>query len=221
MKINKKTLKEIILNPGFIILGLILLFGVIIQSYFLDDFERIKEIILLYGFLAPLVFIFLIVLGIVFAPISGYLIWLPGFYIFGPEKAIIYAIIGGLIGGSIAFLMARRWGRPIVTKFVGKKEMAKIDEFTNELGIETLWVLRIFGGSFFDLISYAAGLTNLSFKNFFMITFFGSLPMDLLVYLLVKDTQNVVAVTTKAGIVSFLGMLISLFLLIWIRGRKR
>lgn len=220
MAIKRKAIKKAVTSPGFIILILLLLLGVFFQGYLLNNLEKVKTIISSFGILGPITFILLIVLGIVLAPINGFLIWLPGFYIFGLEKAIIYAIIAGWIGALIAFFIARKLGRPVVIKFVGKKEIARVDKLTDELGIKALWILRLFGGVLFDVVSYASGLTNISFKQFLMITVLGSLPIDLIVYLLIKDTQNIISVVARISIVSYAGAFVGLALLFLLRRKK-
>lgn len=220
MLIKKQTIREIVFSPGFIILALLLLLGISFQALLLENLGDIREIISAYGLLGPLFFIFLIALGIILAPINGFLIWLPGFYIFGLEKVTIYSFTGGLIGASTAFFIARKFGRPVVMKLVGKKEMVRVDKLTEELGIKALWILRLFGGTLFDAISYAAGLTNIKLKDFLIITFFGPIPMTLLVYLLIKDTQDIIIITTRLGVVSLIGLPLGFGLLFLFRKKK-
>lgn len=221
MRNKKQVLKEVIVSPGFLIFVLLLLLGIIFQSLLLENLTRLREIISSYGLLGPLVFILLIGLSTIFAPINNFLVWLPGFYIFGPEKSIIYSLIGGLIGGLSAFLIARRFGRPIVKKIIGKKAMERIDKLTEDLGVLTLWLLMIFGLSLFDLVSYAAGLTNIKIKDFFLAVFLGPLPVTFLIYLLIKNTQDLIMIVSMSGLVSVIGLSISFVLLFFLHKRRK
>ena len=219
---KKQILKEVIASPGFLILVLVLFLGILFQGLLLENIGKLREIISSYGFLGPLIFILLIAMSTIFAPINNFLVWLPGFYIFGPEKSIIYSFIGGLIGGLCAFLIARRFGRPVVKKIIGKKGMERIDKITEDLGVSALWLLMVFGVSLFDLVSYAAGLTNIRIKDFFVIILLGPLPLTFLIYLLIKNTQDLLTVVFISGVVSVTGLLMSsVFLFLLHRRRKK
>jgi len=218
---KRRAVKDVFFSPGFIILVLVLLLGIFFQGLLLKNLGFFKEAISTYGFWGPLIFIFLIALSTIFAPINNFLVWLPGFYIFGPEKSIIYSLIGGLIGGLSAFLIARRFGRPVVKKIIGRKGIERIDKLTEDLGVLTLWLLMIFGCSLFDLVSYAAGLTNLRIKDFFVAILLGPLPLTFLIYLLIKNTQDLIAIVSMAGVVSVTGLSISSVLLFFLHKRRK
>jgi uncharacterized membrane protein YdjX (TVP38/TMEM64 family) len=221
MRNKKQLVKEVIISPGFLILILVLLLGIFLQSLLLDHLERVKEIISSYGLLGPLIFILLLALSTIFAPINNFLIWLPGFYIFGPERSFIFSFVGGLIGGLSAFLIARKFGRPIVKKIIGKKGMERIDKLTEDLGGLALWLLMIFGTSLFDFVSYAAGLTNIKIKKFFAAILLGPLPLTLLLYLLIKNSHDLLTVVFISGVISVIGLSISSVLLFFLHKRIR
>jgi len=221
MRNKKQLVKEVVISPGFLILFLIFLLGIFFQSLLLEHLEKLREIISSYGSLGPLIFILLIALSTILAPINNFLVWLPGFYIFGPERSIAYSLIGGLIGGLSAFLIARKFGRPVVKKIIGKKGMERIDELTKDLGVLTLWLLMVFGVSLFDLVSYAAGLTNVRIKDFFVAILLGPLPLTFLIYLLIKNTQDLITIVAISGVVSITGLSISSVLLFYLHKRRK
>lgn len=221
MRNKKQLLKEVIASPGFLILISVLFLGILFQGLLLENVGKLREIISSYGFFGPLIFILLIAMSTIFAPINNFLVWLPGFYIFGPEKSIIYSFIGGLIGGLCAFLIARRFGRPVVKKIIGKNGMGRIDKLTEDLGVLALWLLMVFGVSLFDLVSYAAGLTNIRIKDFFVAIFLGPLPLTFLTYLLIKNTQDLIMIVSMSGLVSVIGLSISFVLLFFLHKRRK
>nr|ALS89269.1 SNARE associated Golgi protein [uncultured bacterium] len=69
-----------------------------------------------YGALAPLVYIALYALQIVIAPLPGAALAYTAGYLFGPIPAAIYSITGILIGSALGFLLARRFGMPLIEK---------------------------------------------------------------------------------------------------------
>ena len=75
-----------------------------------------------------------------------------------------------LVSAIVNFWLARIYGRNLVSKLVGEKTLIRIDELS-QLNEKALLVSsRILGYSFFDLISYAVGLTTISFKKYFAYT---------------------------------------------------
>lgn len=216
----QRRVREIIFSPGFLMLVVFLLLGAVFQVYLQDHLEGIKVIISSLGVWGSLLFSFLIAAGVIFAPLNGYLIWLAGFYVLGPVKATIFSLIGGWLGGLIAFAIARKFGRPIVIRLVGKKEMNGIDKLTSELGIQALWILRILGGALFDAISYAAGLTNLSVKQFLVTTIVGPIPAAFLVYFLVRNTTNILPILIRVAAVSYIGLIVCFVFLLISRRKK-
>ena len=131
------------------------------------------------GIWAPVVFILLHTSSYVVAPISGTPFWLAGYPLFG-DQFIIYNYVSSLIGMVINFWISRKWGRRVVTKFVGGNSMAKIDEFSKQYGIKALVLLRLFQGNLADFISYAYGLTKISFSKYFLISALAPIPWALI-----------------------------------------
>jgi len=135
--------------------------------------------------LAPVIFIFIRAFSVIFPPILGFTVDAPGLFIFGWFFGLIYAEIGIMAGGSIAFILARRFGRRFVQKIAFFKKIERIEKKLSENQRFWVWVaVRLPSNPIFDYISYAAGLTNISFTKFFLTTFLGSLPSMFLFYYL-------------------------------------
>lgn len=100
-------------------------------------------------------------------------------YGFWPTFVIFY-FGNTLIAPTTDFWIARRWGRPAVAKLAGQRALVEIDKFVALTGWKALLILRLFGGVFFDSVSYAVGLTQMSFKTFWLITALAPLPGMLL-----------------------------------------
>lgn len=127
------------------------------------------------GIFGPLVFVFINAITLIIAPISGTPTYLAGFALFGKQvQFLVY--LSAVFAGSINFLIARRWGRRMVIKLVGKDNMSKVDEFSQNYGMGTLIFLRLFQGQFFDFISYAFGLSKMKFWPYFLVTVLAPIP---------------------------------------------
>lgn len=139
-----------------------------------DGFRSITESI---GILGPLVVIIYIVVSHIVAPLAGLPGVLLGASIYGIVKTVLFIYIAGLISCAINFWISRRFGRKWVTKLAGKKTMKQVDDFVEATGIKVLIASRLFGFALFEVISYAAGFTNMSFRRYFVITaVFSAIP---------------------------------------------
>lgn len=148
-------------------------FGVYLQSYEVQNFINQT------GIFAPLVFSLLYLLTLIFAPITGFPFWITSVGLFGIFKTVIMVYFLSIIGAVVNFYIARKLGRPILLKLVGDNGLEKIDKLSKNFGSEVLILARLFQGFIFEWISYTAGLTNINFKKYFLITVFASIPLNL------------------------------------------
>lgn len=170
----KRSWRALILGAAaFILVTVALMVG--IQAVGL---ERIRQTIEDAGPLAPLAFILAKILTYVFAPLSSGPIQLSAGILFGLWPGTFYTLIGEVIGGSISFLIARRFGRPIVRRLVGEDGLRKVDSFYETVGEwRSLLYARLFLFSIYDFISYAAGFTPLKFRSYVLVSIFvGFIP---------------------------------------------
>lgn len=136
-----------------------------------------------YAIIAPLLFIIARALAIIFPPIPGIAIDLPGILVFGWQVGFIYAEIGIMLGAMVAFLLARKFREPLVRRFVALQKLRKWEKKLSEN--QAFWALtatRLITNPLFDYISYAAGFTRISTTKFFFSTLIGNTPTVLLVY---------------------------------------
>jgi uncharacterized membrane protein YdjX (TVP38/TMEM64 family) len=167
METQKKSWRALILGAAaFIVITAALMLG--IQAIGLDN---IRSTIEQAGPLAPLIYIFVKMLTYVFAPLSSGPIQLSAGILFGLWQGTFYTLIGEVIGGSISFWIARKLGRPIVKRMVGKDGLKRVDSFYETVGEwRSLLYARLFLFSIFDFISYAVGFTSLKFRTYLIIS---------------------------------------------------
>ena len=95
---------------------------VILAVYFLSrsiSQDEIRIFVSQFGPYAPIIFILVTLPAYILAPLSGSPMLYAGYYIFG-QKVILYSTIAAFISFAVNFWIARKWGRPIVEKLVGK-----------------------------------------------------------------------------------------------------
>jgi uncharacterized membrane protein YdjX (TVP38/TMEM64 family) len=151
----------------------------IIYSISTSDNESIIQFVNSFGALSYIMFILLVILEVVLAPIPALALYVAGGAIFGTILGSILTLIGNLIGAFIAFWIARRFGRNFVEKRVDDKMRKKFDKFSEKYGGLSLFLLRINPFTTSDLFSYLAGLTKMKVKNFLLGTGLGLAPMIL------------------------------------------
>ena len=103
------------------------------------------------------------------------LLALVGGGLFGPIKAIIFTSIGFFISGTIAFYLARFLGRDFVSGIL-KKRFNKLENIMSKSGFKYLFILRLPPIMPYDPLSYIAGLTNISYKDFILASVIGVMP---------------------------------------------
>jgi len=169
------------------ILGLIVFVSVVTFLMNWIGIPELQRFISEAGPLAPLAYIALKAATYVFAPLTSGPIQVIAGTLFGNVwLGVLYTLIGEVIGGSISFFIARRLGRPMVAKLVGKDGMGQVDDFVqNKLGgWQSLAIARIVLFSLWDFISYAVGLTKIKYVHYFWVSLIlGFFPTFLFVWL--------------------------------------
>lgn len=145
--------------------------------------EGFKRVINQAGFLGPLVYIGLLTVSVVISPIPSAPLAMVAGAIWGPVLAGIYSVIGGFLGGVIAYFIGYSLGRSAVKVLTGKAVYFSKRRGEVFLGW-IIFVTRLLPVLSFDLISYGAGITGLSFPIYAIATLFGMIPSTfLLTYL--------------------------------------
>lgn len=141
------------------------------------------------GIFGPFVIIILASLTGIIAPLSGTPVGFAGFILYGPRVVFLMAI-STIIDAAINFYIARRWGRPLIARFVGKEDTATIDNFTREHGLTSLFLMRMFLTGMHDFVSYAMGLTNINFSAYLLVTVLGVIPGTFISYAIALQSND-------------------------------
>jgi uncharacterized membrane protein YdjX (TVP38/TMEM64 family) len=185
MKLQKKVLTNLLI-PALLV-ATIVVFAYLLRSL---ELEAITNAIKEQGALGWFIFIFFISVSVVFSPVNALIIMPIALISYGYFLAASLTFLGNIIGGTLNFYIARKFGRPIVEKIVGEKLIEKVDEFTEVAGWKGFLILRILGSNYYDYVSYAAGFTNLKDKVYFAITIPTSLVWTFILYYLIDKAIN-------------------------------
>lgn len=140
------------------------------------DVEAIKEYILSFGIWAPIISFFLMIFQSVAAPLPAFLITFANAGLFGWVKGAALSWSSAMAGAALCFYISRVYGRNVAEKLTSKFALDEIDGFFKKYGKYAILIARLLPFMSFDIVSYAAGLTSMSFWSFFWATGLGQLP---------------------------------------------
>lgn len=120
--------------------------------------EELRAWILTFGPWSPLVYIGVFSLQILVAPLPGQFLGVMGGYLFGALLGSLYSIIGLIVGGGLAILLARRFGRPLLERFFPTAQLALWEKKMRMRSGFTWWLLFLLPVP--DVVFYVAGLSS-------------------------------------------------------------
>ena len=144
------------------------------------DIKRMRIYIKGFGIWAPVVSMGLMVFQALAAPLPAFVITFANAAIFGWKWGAFYSWTGAMIGAAICWAIGKVFGRAAVEKFTGRAALVKTDKFFAEHGANAVMVARLIPVIPFDIVSYAAGLTSMTFWSFFIATGVGQFPATIL-----------------------------------------
>jgi hypothetical protein len=140
------------------------------------EFTEVKQFISSYGVYAAAISFALMVLQSVMAPLPAFVLTFANANLFGWWQGAILSWSSAMAGAALCFYIARILGRDVAEKLTSKAGLKQVDEFFEKYGNNTILICRLLPFVSFDIVSYAAGLTSMSFWDFFIATGIGQLP---------------------------------------------
>lgn len=174
--------------------------------------QNIELFITHYKSISWLVYVFTLVIAIM-SPIPDTPIVLVGGYIFGPIIGTALTILGQILGATVDFYLARALGRNFVTKKF-PQSINLLNTYSQKLGWQTIFFMRLTPTLSFDFLSYASGLSSISFTRYILATTGGMVPLITITTLLGYSASvhsKMFAVTTLLIGTLFIGITVYLF----------
>lgn len=169
---QKQTLVKTLISVYiFLLFCLVLLFVLQTTGFFLvvQDEVSLQNFLRRAGIWMPLLYILLQYLQVVILPIPGIFSTLAGVALFGPFNAIIYSLIGIVLGSITAFFIGRKLGYKVATWLVGKDTLYKWQQKLkgkDNFILTAMFLLPLFPD---DILCFLAGLSTMSLKRFVLI----------------------------------------------------
>ena len=154
-------------------LALTQLFGLSLRV----DADPLREWVEARGAFGVVVFIVLMALSVIVAPIPNVPIFIAAGLAWGPLLGTVYCMAGLSIGSACAFWIARTFGRKHLKRLIGAKTAEKLDHIADTMGGRVVLWTRLMPGLNFDWISVAAGMTSVPFRTFALYSFLGMIPL--------------------------------------------
>ena len=165
--------RKTLLKRG-LVLTVVLILLVFNSRYLNIQPIEIREWILSFGLLAPVLYIIIYTLRtLILFPSS--ILTIAGGLAFGALWGTVLTVIGATGAAALAFWVSRKLGKNIAAKrWKGKGE--KIQEQLASNGFFYVLVLRFIPIFNFDMISYLAGVSRVKFQPFILATALGIIP---------------------------------------------
>lgn len=120
------------------------------------------------AWLAPFVYLILQTVSVLIIPIPSVILATAAGVVFGFWSAVPLTTLAWITGTSINFYIARKLGRPFLSKFLRKEELKSVDKFAEKIGWKLIFLSWFIPGGTADLAGYAAGLTKMKYKKYFV-----------------------------------------------------
>lgn len=179
---------------------------------------ELQEVVGGYGIWGKLLFFGLAAIRpFLFMPVSVFFI--TGGIAFGTLQGSVLAIGGLVISSSLCYWLAHRF-QCLFYKIVHEKYIHKVQEAAATNLVSKIFSLRVSPGMPFDIISYASGLTNISYRKFIWGTFWGAIPKGVLYTYLADNLDNYFSPQTITAYTLLLAIALGPHLYHWVQKKR-
>lgn len=177
---NLNDKKELSLKSKIIrtVIVTLIIAGILVLLYYIlvwtgvwekvNSAEKLKDLILSWGFWGRFGFVMLSFLQVTFIPLPSTVTIIAGSLLYGPLQSALLSFAGILLGSMLAFFLGRFFGRKLVVFMVGEKTCEKWVKFLSDAKYSffIMMLLPLFPD---DVLCLVAGLTSMSW-TFFTVT---------------------------------------------------
>jgi len=139
--------------------------------------ERLQQFFADCGPFAPAVYFLLVTVEVVVAPVPGLMLYAPGGVLFGGFQGGAIALAGNVAGAGIACQAARTVGSGRISRYLTSETPGTIREALRRRGGWVIFLLRLNPLTSSDLVSYAAGFTQIPVWKVMLATLGGMAPL--------------------------------------------
>ncbi len=168
MKITKKQV--IWISVLVLVMAILVTIYYIGKSYgwfaVFESKENIQDYVSSFGPLAPLIFFVLQFIQVIISPIPGNVTTIAGGLMFGFTYGFLISFAAVFLGSICAFLLGKKFGRPLVEKLVGKNKVDKYMVTVSSRQKIVLFLMFLFPFFPDDILCLVAGLSAMRVPYF-------------------------------------------------------
>ncbi len=169
---------------GIFIVVLVLIFATLVSIFigvpllnFASEPKKFRITITELGLYGRLAYIGMLLIQIIFALVPGEPFEILAGYTFGAFEGTLLCILASVVGSSIVFFLARKFGRKFVNLFFSDEKINSLKILQSKKKINYLvFILFFIPGTPKDLLSYVAGLTPIKFLPYIIISTLAKFP---------------------------------------------
>jgi uncharacterized membrane protein YdjX (TVP38/TMEM64 family) len=206
--VKNKTIVKMILLFLLLALWIYLVIHYKLLSYIIHPRRAAALILSFHPYDDPIFIIIQIFQVLSAGLIPGALTEFIGGYLYGPVMGTIYSTIGMSIGSVLAFIIARKYGLPVVQRIVRPSILEQYDHFMEERGVAVTLILFLIPGFPKSALCYIIGLSHMNIWTFIIISILGRLSGTALASI----SGNLVQIEHIASFAILMGVLIVLFI---------
>jgi len=167
---------------------------------------RIKQFILGFGLLAPIMFVAIYAARAVILVIPVGVMSLAGGLAFGKWWGTLLILLGATLGSCLSFLMARYFGRGFMEslEWLHKGRIKQFDDKAAENGFKLILLIRLVPLFQYDAVNFGAGLSKIRFRDFAAASFIGMIPGGFINALLGSSLEDVISVQFFVALGAFI-----------------
>ena len=144
---------------------------------FAQDPEQFRAWVEGFGPWGSILYAAMVFLQVLVALIPGEPLEICGGYAFGAVPGTILCLLGATAGSLLVFGLVRRFGRGMVELFFSREKVESLRFLHSSPRRDFLfWLIFMMPGTPKDLLCYFAGLTDLSWRKWLLISSVGRLP---------------------------------------------
>ena len=177
---------------GVVLVGVIILIWLSPVGVLLRDQDQLAIVVERWGNWAPVITISLHVLQVLTAPIPGTAIDAVNGLLFGPWLGTLYSMTGLMIGSILVMMLARKFGRPLVERFVDISSVERIDKLIEKRGSLVIFLIFLLPFLPDDAVCFLAGLSSIPLLELILLALVGRTPGVFVANFLGSQSQSMV-----------------------------
>ena len=171
-------------KKALVIFGLLVLFTAFVVYFagvpmvrFMNDPEGFRAWVNEKGAVAHVLFVLMVLFQVVIAVVPGEPFEIAAGYAFGYLWGTVLFMIGAVIGSAVIFFFVRRYGQGFCDLFFDRKKLSELKFLKNTKRNKVLYfIVFALPGTPKDMLSYFAGLSDMSFWHWMLISTLGRIP---------------------------------------------